>query len=151
MVISALPFATSEFARHLPGHVEATGYPNIHVKALDVAHNGKNHEQHGLPMYPLIMHTATGDLDLSENADEELVSDNIVEAFWSSAMESVHVPMAEFNAMFPAGGGQPLYDDIPCNMVFGSDKEDGRRSRPSMPREGRSQLCISMYRGLGAI
>ena len=96
VVISALPWATNDFARNLHGRVEATGYPNIHVKALEAPHNGRNEEQQGLPMFPLIVHTGRGRLDLSEERDWETASDNIVEAvksFWSAAMQCIHVPV----------------------------------------------------------
>ena len=138
LVISALPMATIDFARTLRGRVEAPGYPNIHVKVLDAFHNGKNEEQHGLPMFPLIMHSEREELDLSEDADWEMASDNIVEAvtaFWSGASQCVHLPIAEFNAMIPAGEGQPIHDNIPCQLVFGVPQDSGRRAKK--PREGR--------------
>ena len=31
-------------------------YPNIHVKSMDSCHNRRNNKEHGMSIYPLIMH-----------------------------------------------------------------------------------------------
>ena len=126
LVISALPWSTSEFDDH-PGNCQAPSYPTIHIKSLDVGHNGRNNEEMGLPMFPLLFYLDEDTPTLESEDERTLISDNLVRAvraFWLSAKVPVNVPYGDWLASRMYGRSTKTTSTVSFNTYISTSEDD---------------------------